>query len=239
MKVLGVKQFHQKTFKLLSLDNSQFKGLLGNVPKYFTAVIYGFSGNGKTELSVRLAKQMAEFGKVAWLSYEQRHGFDLQQATTRNNMQENVGNFLVIDPVANIDKGVSLLEDLDKYLSKKNSPNYIFFDSIDYTGFKWEDYTFLKNKYGDKKGFFFISHSNKNGALKKRISEQILFDGGMGLFVKDFICTPEKNRFGGLESYVIYEAEARKRNPAFFAKRVQESVAPKKGGKSTKKPKKK
>ena len=222
MKVLGVVQFHQKTFKILNLKNSKFKGLLGNVPKCFTAVIYGFSGNGKTELSVNLAKEMTKFGKVAWLSYEQRHGFDLQQATTRNKMQEVSGKFMVIDPVANKPEGVSLLEDLDAYLSKRNSPDFVFFDSIDYTGFTWDDYVFLKNKYASKKGLFFLSHSTKNGRLKKAISEKILFDGGMGLFVRDFICFPEKNRFGGLEPYVIYESEARKRNPAFFAKRMQD-----------------
>ena len=235
MKVLGIKQFHQKKYKLLDIKGTAFENLLGKVPMFFIAIIYGFSGNGKTEFCVRLAKLFSRFGKVAWLSYEQRHGFDLQQATTRNKMEENVGNFLVIDPIANIKEGVSLLEDLDKYLSAKNSPRFIFFDSIDYTGFTWEDYVFLKNKYGHKKGLFFISHSTKNGALKKRISEKILFDGGMGLFVKDFICTPEKNRFGGLEPYVIYEPEARKRNPAFFTKRLQEETPTKPTKKRAKK----
>lgn len=235
MKVLGIKQFHQKKYKLLKLVGSGFEKLLGNVPMFFIAVIYGFSGNGKTELCVRLAKLFSKFGKVAWLSYEQRHGFDLQQATTRNKMEENTGNFLVIDPIANIPEGVSLLEDLDAYLSSKNSPRFIFIDSIDYTGFTWDDYVFLKNKYANKKGLFFISHSTKNGILRKRISEQILFDGGLGLFVRDFICFPEKNRFGGTEPYVVYEKEARKRNPAFFTKRIQETTTPKKKGKSTKK----
>ena len=234
MKVLGIKQFHQKQFKLLNLKKSKFQGLLGNVPKYFIAVLYGFSGNGKTELCVNLAKEMARFGKVAWLSYEQRHGFDLQQATTRNKMQEVSGNFMVIDPIANKPKDVSLLEDLDNYLSKRNSPDYVFFDSIDYTGFTWDDYVFLKNKYDGKKGLFFIAHSTKSGVLRKRISEQILFDGGMGFFVSNFICFPEKNRFGGLEPFVVYEALARKRNPAFFTKRLQEETTPKEAGKKAK-----
>lgn len=234
MKVLGIKQFHQKTFKLLDLQSSKFKGLLGHVPRFFIAVLYGFSGNGKTELAVSLAKEMARYGKVAWLSYEQRHGFDLQQATTRNNMQEVSGNFMVIDPIANKPANVSLLEDLDDYLSKRNSPDYVFFDSIDYTGFTWDDYVFLKNKYDGKKGLFFIAHSTKSGVLKKRISEQILFDGGMGFHVSDFICFPEKNRFGGIEPYVIYEKLARIRNPAFFTKRLQAQMPPENTGEKAK-----
>ena len=228
MKVLGIKQFHQKTFKLLKVKNPEIKGLLGSVPKYFTAVVYGFSGNGKTETCIRLAKELSNHGKVAWLSYEQRHWYDLQLATKRNKMQENTGKFLVIDPIANKPDNMSLLEDLDNYLSKRNSPDYIFFDSVDYTGITWDDYVFLKNKYGNKKGFIFIAHSAKNGKLKKRISEQIIFDGGMGLFVSNYICFPEKNRFGGFDDLIVYEEKARERNPAYFTKRVTDTNPKKK-----------
>lgn len=218
MKVLGVKQFHQKTFKLLNLKKSKFKDILGKVPKYFTAVIYGFSGNGKTEFTIMLVKELSNHGKVLWLSYEQRHGFDLQTATKRNDMNDASGKFLISDPLEDLPTGVSLLEDLDTYLQKRGSADYVVIDSLDYTGFNWDDYEYLRNKYFDKKGFIFIAHSNKAGVLKKRISEQILFDGGMGILVKDFIAYPEKNRFGGFEPYVVYEARARERNPLFFEK---------------------
>ena len=56
MKVLGITQFTQMQFDLLNLDDSEFKGLLGEVPKCFIAVVYGFSGNGKTEFCIKLAK---------------------------------------------------------------------------------------------------------------------------------------------------------------------------------------
>ena len=232
MKVLGIHQFHQKKFKLLKIVCAGLAALLGKVPRYFVAVIYGFSGNGKTEFCIQLAKELCKHGKVAWLSYEQRHGFDLQTATVRNDMNKHNGKFMVIDPVANLDQGVTLLEDLDKYLSRRNSPDYVFFDSLDYTGFTWQDYQYLKDKYGQKKGLFFLSHSSKSGRLNKAISRNILFDGGMGLFVSNYICFPEKNRFGGFEPYVVYEERARKLNPTFFAKRVTDSVSkPKKKSK--------
>lgn len=227
MKVLGVKQFHQKTFKLLKLKGSQFKGILGNVPRYFTAVVYGFSGNGKTEFSIMLAKELSNFGKVLWLSYEQRHGYDLQTATKRNGMEHNSGSFLIADPLENLSDEISLLEDLDAYLSKRNSADYIIIDSLDYTGFKISDYKYLKNKYFDKKGFIFISHSSKNGTLNKSVSRDIVFDGGMGIFVKDFIAYPDKNRYGGFEPFVVFNDQARERNPLFFSKRLQEKKEPK------------
>jgi len=69
MKVLGIKQFHQKTFKFLNLSKSKFKGVLGKVPKYFICVVYGYSGNGKTEFVIMLVKELSKYGKVLWLSY--------------------------------------------------------------------------------------------------------------------------------------------------------------------------
>lgn len=165
-----------------------------------------------------LSKELAQHGKVLWLSYEQRHGYDLQTATMRNNMCDESGRFLVSDPLEDLEAGVSLFEDLDQYLEKRGSADYIIFDSIDYTGFNWKEYQDLKNKYFDRKGFIFIAHSTKNGVLKKSISRDILFDGGMGILVKDFIAYPEKNRFGGFAPFVVFEEQARERNPLFFAK---------------------
>ena len=137
----------------------------------------------------------------------------------RNGMEQETGKFLVSDPLADLPTNVSLLEDLDNYLERRGAADYVVIDSLDYTGFNWEDYEYLKNKYFDRKGIIFISHSTKNGTLKKRISERIIFDGGMGIFVKDFIAYPEKNRYGGFEPFVVFEAQARERNPLFFNKR--------------------
>lgn len=234
MKVLGVKQFHQMSFKFLPIP-SEWAGTLGKVPCNFIAVVYGFSGNGKTEFVVQLAKMLALLGKkVGWLSYEQRHGSDFQMSTKRNRMEEVSGMFYPIDPIASIPDGVSLIEDLDSYLRKRNSPDVIVIDSIDYTGFGWEEYVMLKNRYGARKTFIFIAHSTKSGAIKKAISERIIFDGGMGIFVSHYIATPIKNRYGGFDPYIVWEARARIVNPAFFASRLQQDEPPKAKGKKQK-----
>lgn len=228
MKVLGVKQFHQMRFQFLPVKGP-WAETLGKVPHNFIAVIYGFSGNGKTEFVVQLSKMLAKLGKkVGWLSYEQRHGSDFQMSTKRNKMEEVSGNFYPIDPIASIPEGVSLIEDLDKYLRKRNSPDVIVIDSIDYTGFGWNDYVLLKNRYGHKKTFLFIAHSTKSGGIKKPISERIIFDGGMGIFVSHYIAHPIKNRYGGFEPLIVWEEMARKKNPVFFAKKVADEPKPKK-----------
>ena len=227
MKVLGVKQFHQKTFKFLNLDNSPMKGILGNIPRQFIAVVKGASGNGKTEFLVQLSKELCRHGKVGYLHYEQGHGADFQMATKRNRMEDVSGQFYPIDPWANLKPEISLIEDLDKYLSRRNSPDFIFIDSTDDTGFQIADYQHLKHKYGKKKAFIFVARSSKSGALKKSVTDHIAFDGQLTIFVSNYIAHPEKNRCGGVDSYVIWEEEARKRNPIFFAKQMKaEKKAP-------------
>jgi len=219
MKVLGTDQFSKKKFKLLEFEHKEFKGILGDIPKNFIMVIFGDSGNGKTEFCIQLAKFLTSFGKVAWLSYEQGHGYDLQKATTRNNMNEVSGKFYIIDPSENLPAGVTFFQDLDKYLNRRNSPDFIFIDSIDYTQFTWEDYVYLKNKYGKRKTFIFISHADGNKP-KKSISKNIHYDGHIGIYVHKFIAYPSKNRFGGIEDYVIYDKRARELNPIYFQKRA-------------------
>lgn len=225
MKTLGVAQFQQKRFKLLNQPEGSFKNHLGDIPAHFMMIVFGNSGNGKTEYDIQLAKYFTQFGKVLWLSYEQGHGYDLQKAVNRNNMQEVSGDFLITDPTADLPKGVTFIQDLDQYLSKRNSPDFIFIDSLDYTGFGFEEYDLLKRKFGKKKTFVFISHA-KGKSPMKRIGEQIHYDGGIAVFIKDFIAYVVKNRFGGTEPHVIYEQAARERNPMFFAERIMSSVTP-------------
>lgn len=223
MKILGTVQFQQKRFKLLPLSG-KFKATLGDIPGSFMMIIYGNSGNGKTEFCIQLAKYLTEFGRVAWLSYEQGHGYDLQVAVNRNKMEQVSGSFFIIDPVANKPKNVSFLEDLDNYLKKRNSPEFVFIDSLDYTRFTFEDYEFLKNKYGHKKTFIFVSHAN-GSKPRKRVGEQIEYDGGIGLYINKFIAFVNKNRFGGFTDYIIYEERARELNPNYFL--VKHKTAPK------------
>jgi hypothetical protein len=231
MKVLGAYQFLQMKFDLLPITGA-FKDTLGDLPEGFVICVFGKTGNGKTELCLDLATELKKLwaGDLAWLSYEQRHGFDLQKAVRRKGLQitEKRGvkdgpSFKVIDPVAGRRPGVSYLEDLCAYLDKRGSPVFIFIDSIDYTKWDFDDYTYLKERYPTK-SFIFLGHAKGNQPLK-RVTEQIVYDGGVGILVSKYIAHVEKNRYGGFEPYVIYEERARLLNPAFF-----EEIEKKKAG---------
>ena len=223
MKALGVEQFMQKKYKMLDIQDQELKGILGNCPKAFVAVIYGDSGNGKTEFCLHLANEFIHHGKVAWISYEQGHGVDLQMALERNNPKSLSGKFVPIDPLANIPEGVTLLEDLDNYLGKRSSADFIFIDSIDDSGFNYKDYQYLKRKHGKRKALLFIARSTPTGKFLKTVGRDIKFDGQAGFFVDKYIANPEKNRLGGKQDYIVYEEGAKEKNPAYFSKRKSAS----------------
>lgn len=217
MKALGIVQFHQMKFDILPIQGTEFEGLLGEVARHFIAVIKGYSGNGKTEFTIRLCKMLAtKYEKVDYLSYEQRHSKSLQDATIRNNMEEVKGSFIPVDPLFKKPENVNNLEHFCERYDKRGSAECIVIDSVDYTGFTKADYLHIKERYNNKKTFIFIAHSDKSGKLRKQIAEDIWFDCDMGVFVKTYIAFPEKNRFGGFEPYVIWEKKARELNPLFF-----------------------
>lgn len=214
MKTLGVTQFLSKKFRLLGISG-KWQQTLGHLPHGFVGIVYGESGNGKTEFLIQLAKYLTKFGKVAWLSYEQRHGYDLQRAVERNKLQDVSGDFVIVDPLAKVTDSSKLFEALLKEMGKRNSPQFFVIDSYDYVNFTKEQYQELRNKYADRKGIIFVSHC-KGKKPRKAVAEYIEYDGGFSIYVKHFIAHVVKSRFSGFEPYIIWEEKARERNPLFF-----------------------
>lgn len=232
MKAIGVTQLLQKKFGFLDISDD-WKGLMGNLPEAFNGVIFGQSGQGKSELCIRLAKHLTQFGKVAWMGYEQGHDADLQMAAERNNLKDVNKLFVPVDPMDRLRSPVGketmadvLFEDLYNYLEKRGSPKFVFVDSIDYTGFTFEHYKTLKDKFKKRKGIIWISHA-KGREPKLQVSKDIVYDGQFGIYVKGYVAYVNKSRLGGKEPYIIYPEEVKRRidvDPRQYPKDVIEIV---------------
>lgn len=235
MKVLSVSQLQRKKFQYLGFKG-EWQAHLGNMPMAFVGLVYGKSGGGKTEYCMRLAKYLCNFGRVAWLSYEQGHDNDFVEAVNRNKMEEVSGKFLGIDPLANADETKTRYEQLDEFLSRKSCPEFIFIDSLPYLEMKLLDYFNFKAKHGKKRGIIFITHE-KSGEPDSTIGQKIGYDGKFTIFVKNLVARHKKVRNSGWTNpyHILWEEEARRRDPLFFKHLEEESD----GGEKKEQPKKK
>ncbi len=216
--------------------SEKFKGLLGNIPFCFVICIYGRSGNGKTELSLQLAKEFSKHGKVEWVAYETGHGADMQDAVNRNDFTGLPISWT--DPWAKPKPGVTLFSALVAKMRKPHSAKYWFIDSYDATKFTEEEILQIQTEFGTKKGIVWIAHADDTGKKPhKSVAKKIEYYGQCGICVRNYIARCiNKNRFGGFDPYVVYEKRARELDPLFFEARDKVEVAePVKKGKKGKK----
>jgi len=218
MKTLGTEQLLAKKFKRLELE-PEWKGLLGNLAEVFVMLIFGNSGQGKTELCLQLTKILAKFGRVEWMLYEQGHAADIYDAVERNNLRGLPITWS--DPWENLKPGVSLFDDLVTKMAKPKSAKYWFLDSYDSTRFTEDEILLIQKRFGKKKGIIWLSHASGRQP-DTRVAKKIQHYGHISIYVKCYIAQCIfKNRFNGWDAKVIYEKRARELNPLFFEKQAE------------------
>ena len=169
-------------------------------------IIYGGSGSGKTAFVMQLSKYLTRFRRVSYNSLEQGLSLSLQKAWERVAMEE-VGSRIIL-------LAKESLQDLKLRLSKKQSPDIVVIDSVQYWhGLKWSDFTSLKDGYPNKL-FIFVSHERGN-LPDGKLAQKIRYDSDVKIRVegyKAFVTTryesPELGEGG--KDFVIWEDGANK-----------------------------
>ena len=190
-------------FKVAEFDG-EFLASFGKPELRGTWLVYGGSGCGKTTFVMQLCKYLTRFGRVAYNSLEQGLSLSLQRTWERVNMQE-VGNQIIL-----LNK--EQLKDLRIRLQKKQSPDIVIIDSVQYWyGLKMYDITKLKNDFPNKL-FVFISQERK-GLPDGIVAQKIKYDSDVKVWVegyKAFVTTrynlPELGEGGA--DFVIWEQGA-------------------------------
>jgi hypothetical protein len=214
MKVLSARQFDEIKHKFLGFEGEWLR-FMGNMPETFIGLIFGESGEGKSEFCIRMAKYLIQFEKVAWIDYEQGHGADLQMAMRRNEMNKEVGKWFPIDPNEKRKRGVTFLEELDEYLSKRSTPKYVFINSLTEFVFTPDEFRDVLKPHAKKRGLIFIDHA-KNRKPKSKHGEYVEGIGQFSIYVRKYIAYKEKNRLGGRGEMILWEEEAKRLNPLYF-----------------------
>lgn len=169
-------------------------------------LVYGGSGSGKTTFMLQLAKYLTKFSRVAYDSIEQGLTLSFQKAWERTNMIEVGNRFTLIEKE-------STKKDIWDRMSKRNSPNILIIDSVNYMqGFGQKDYMNLLNNFPNKL-FIFVAHEKAKRPMGM-IANFIRYNSDIKIHVegyKAFITTrfEDREKGEGGEPYTIWEQGAR------------------------------
>lgn len=196
-RAVSVSELYATKFNLLDFTGD-WLDTIGTPELFGSWIIYGNSGEGKTRASLKLAKYLTRFGRVAYNSLEEGVSFSMQEAFKDESMHEAKGKIdLISEP----------LDVLIKRLKKQKSPKIVFFDSLQYTGLNYRQYLEFQAMF-PKKLFIWISHAE--GKMPAgRVAKSVLYDCFVKMRVEGFKLFP-KSRYGGKEPFVIWKEGADK-----------------------------
>lgn len=165
-------------------------------------IIWG--GSGKTTFTLQLCKYLSKFRRVAYDSLEQGLSLSLQKAWERVEMVEVDTNIVLLNK--------ETLAELRERLGKKKAPGVVVIDSLQYLhGFKWTDFTKLKDDFPDT--LFVYICQDKNGQPAGNLAQRIRYDAEVKIRVegyKAFVTTryedPTKGEGGA--DFIIWEQGA-------------------------------
>ena len=200
-KVLGLKQLLQKKYVLLEGLSEKFKESFGSLIDAFVMIVWGMSGQGKSNFLMEFIKEMCKYGKVLYVGLEEGHSASMQTLVIRHlDSQLHAGKIEFADHEMTYDA-------LFIKLSKKKSPKFIVIDSLQYWNINYDQYKALKEKF-KRKTFVFISHAK--GKIPDGVpADKIRYDAGIKVRVDGFIAFVT-SRYGGNKNYVIWEEGAKK-----------------------------
>jgi hypothetical protein len=164
-------------------------------------LIFGESGQGKTNYALQVAKELCANHKIHYNTKEEGLKKSFQLSLKRNNMK-GVNNF---------NYQSEDLEELTSRLERKRQAKIVIIDSVQYffRGKRSKDYFDFIEKFENTT---FIWISGADGKMPKgKVAEDIYYDADIVVNVKDFIATVLKNRFEAYEPRIIWEQGANER----------------------------
>jgi len=210
-KILGVKNLLQKKFVYLENLPAEIKASFGNLVENFIMIVWGMSGNGKSNFLMQFLKVLIKYGKVLYVSLEEGHEASIVETIKRHLGEDCEGQIHFADHEMSYDK-------LMVVLAKKKSAKFIIIDSLQYWNITYEQYKALKQRF-KKKTFIFISHAEGKLPLGST-AKSIMYDAGIKVWVTGYLALI-KCRYGGNKPYIIWEQGAKK----FWGKKYPSAIS--------------
>jgi hypothetical protein len=209
-KTIGLKQLSQKKYDLVDGLDETIAYCIGVVESAWDCIIYGASGNGKSNFTAIMLKALIKAlqCKCEYVAYEEGHAMTIQETFIgRHNMLEELGNVLQITDHLTY-------AELDTKMARKQSAKIWVIDSLQAAHFTEEQCADLKRKYvlsRKKKIIIYISWSDGK-TPKGAAAKSVEYYANIKLRVEGLVVFP-KTRYekGGIgnKRYVIHEKGAR------------------------------
>jgi hypothetical protein len=202
-KVLSYRQLMDKKYAWLPELPQNFTDSFGGLTKNFDMMIWGPSGHGKSNLTVKILKFVLLHGRGLYVSGEEGTGPSMQMMIMRHLGEDYTGKIQFADHTMT-------LHELRKRLAKKNSEQFIVIDSIQYFTMDYTEYKKLKQDFPNK-AFVFISHP-KGREPEGKTAFKIKHDVDIKIRVQNYIgVVKSRLKFDGItKNIVIHEEGAKK-----------------------------
>jgi hypothetical protein len=190
MRARSINEILNEKFRAVELEGI-WKDAIGSPELLGTWFVYGDTKQGKTTLSMMLAKYLSGFGRVFYNAIEEGVSLSVQNAYKRVGMHEAKGSVALEKET---------IEEMIKRLQRLKSPNIVFVDSVQFADMKFADYKKIKQMFPSKL-FIYISHVNNkkpDGAAARGIWR----DASVVFRVEGFKAFPI-SRFGGDNKEII------------------------------------
>lgn len=200
-KVKGVKAVLDKKFVVYKF-NGQWKLSFGYPERNFRALIYGESGNGKTDFTMKWTKYLAQFGQVDYYSFEEGESATIKEAFERNKMIDVAGKVMLCYEFT--------LDEMIERLSKQgNKTRFVVIDSRDYLGLTKQQYIDLIERF-PRKAFIIVCWMEANKP-KGKYAKDLLYMVDIKIKVENYKAYP-RCRFGGNAIFDFYQGERKRKH---------------------------
>lgn len=201
-KTITLKQLSEKKYTLVKDLSVDLQNSIGEIEDAFDAIIYGASGNGKSNFTVMLLKSLvlAMDCKCEYVSYEEGHGKTFQDTIiARHDMYKIIGNKMLLTDHLTYDE-------LYKRMGRKQSAKIWVIDSIQAARFTAEQCAELKTKYvlGKKKKIIIYISWSEGKFPQGAVAKGIEYYANIKMRVEGLVMFP-KSRYGGNKPFVIWE----------------------------------
>jgi hypothetical protein len=186
----------QKKFKVLEFDG-KWEQLIGKPELNGHWIVWGNSGNGKTDFIVKLAKYLCNFSKVVFNPLEEGVSESIKQALIRNHMEQEEGKFMVLNKEP--------FEILKERLKRRKAPKVAIIDSFQYTELSKKEFRKLDDEFPQTL-FVWVSHAEGKNP-EGRPAKALRYHANVKIYVEGFKASCQ-SRYGGGDPLIIWRERA-------------------------------